>query len=112
MDRTVTPEQERRLSDVFQALNPSLEDEGFSGTVLRRIERRLWLRRIVLGTAAVVGSVVAVGPLFELATLLFEGLVAAATQWNDPAWLAQHQASVITLLAALALPGATRLLER
>ena len=112
MDRTATPEQERRLSELFQTLNPSLEDGGFSGTVLRRIKRRLWRRRIVLGTAAVVGGVLALGPLFELAILLSEGLVAAATRWNDPAWLAQNQALVITALAALALPGAIRLLER
>ena len=112
MDRTATPEEERRLSELFQTLNPPLPDEGFSGTVLRRVKRRLWLRRIVLGTAAVVGGVLALGPLFELAVMLSEGIVAAATRWNDPAWLAQNQALVITLLAALALPGAIRLLER
>ena len=112
MDRTVTPEEERRLPELFQTLNPPLADEGFSGAILRRIRQRLWLRRIVLGAAAAVGGVLALGPLFELAVALSEGLVVAATRWNDPAWLAQHQALVITALAALALPGAIRLLER
>ena len=112
MDRTVPVEEERRLSKLFQPLNPPLEDEGFSGTVLRRIRRRLWLRQIVLGTAAVVGCVLALGPLFELAVLLSEGLVTAATRWNDPAWLTQNQVLVIAALLVLAVPGAVRLLER
>lgn len=112
MDRTVAPEGERQLSELFQTLNPPLGDEGFSDTVLRRVRRRLWLRRVVLGTAAVVGGVLAVGPLFELATLLSEGLVTAATRWNDPAWLTQNQVLVIPALLVLAVPGAVRLLER
>ena len=72
----------------------------------------MWLRRIVLGTAAVVGGVFALGPLSEMAILLSEGLVVAATQWSDPNWLAQNRMLLITGLAALALPGAIRLLER
>lgn len=112
MDRQVTPEEERRLSELFQTLASPLEDEDFSGTVLRRIRRRLWLRRIVLGAAVVVGGALALGPLSELAILVSDGLVVATTHWNDPAWLAQNQALVITALLALALPGAIRLLER
>lgn len=112
MDRTATPEEERQLSELFQTLNPPVADEGFSDTVLRHIRRRLWLRRIVLWTAAVVGGVLALGPLFELAVLLSEGLVTAATRWNDPAWSAQNPALVITALLALVVPGAIRLLER
>ena len=112
MDKTATPEQERRLSELFQTLAPPLEDEGFTGIVLRRIGRRLWLRRIVLGTAVVVGGILALGPLSQLAVLLAEGLVVAATRWNDPAWLAQNQALLILGLLAVAWPGAMRLLER
>ncbi len=112
MDRTVTPEEEGRLSEFFQTLNSPLDEEGFSAIVLRRIKRRLWLRRIVLGTATVVGGVVALGPISELAVLLSEGLVVAATRWNDPAWSGQNPALVIALLSALAFPGAIRLLER
>lgn len=111
MDRTVTLEEERRLAEFFQTLNPPLADEGFSGIVLRRIRRRLWLRRIVLGAAAVAGGILAFGPLSDLAVLLSEGLVVAATQWNDPAWSAQNQPLLIAALTALALPGAIRLLE-
>ena len=112
MDRFVTREEERRLSELFRPLNPPLADEGFSRIVLRRIRRRRWLRSTVLGAAAVVGGVLAFGPIYELAVLLSEGLVVAATRWNDPDWAAQHQALAVTVLVALALPGAIRLLER
>ena len=112
MDRTVTREEERRLSELFRSLNPPLADEGFSGTVLRRIRRRRWLRGTVLGSAAIVGGALAFGPIYELAVLLSEGLVVAATQWNDPDWAAQHQALLTMVLLALGLPGAIRLLER
>ena len=112
MDRLVTPDEERHLSELLRPLNPALADEGFSRIVLRRIRRRRWLRGTVLGTAAVVGGVLAFGPACELSVLLSEGLVAAGTRWNDPTWMAQNQAFVITVLLALALPGTIRLLER
>ena len=112
MDRFATSDEERRLSALFRPLNPALADEGFSRIVLRRIRRRRWLRATVLGTAAVIGGVLAFGPVYELSVLLSEGLVVAATRWNDPTWVAQHQALVITVLLALALPGTIRLLER
>ena len=115
MDRTnrpLTTEEEGRLAEFFGTLAPPLEDEGFSATVLRRIRRRLRLRRLVVGTAVVVGGVLALGPLSELSVLLSESLVTVATNWNDPAWLAQNRMVLILALLAVASPGAIRLLER
>ena len=118
-DRPVTPEEEGRIAELFETLTPPLDDEGFSATVLRRIRRRVWLRRAVLGTAAVVGGVLALGPLSELSVLisavpvlLSDGLITVATSWNDPAWLAQNRMVLIMVLLAVASPGAIRLLER
>ena len=111
MSSPVTPGEEHRLSELFQTLNPPLRDEGFTGIVSRRIRRRLWLRRIVLGTAVLVGEILALGPVSELAVLLAEGLIEAATRWHDPAWLAQNQALLIVALLAVAWPGAMRLLD-
>ena len=119
LGRPITPEEEGRLSELFETLNPPLEDEGFSANVLRRIGRRVWLRRAVLGSAVVVGGVLALGPLSELSvlvsglpTLLFEGLTTVATSWNDPAWLAQNRIALILAVLAASVPGAIRLLER
>ena len=117
--RHLTPEEEGRLSEFFETLTPPLEDEGFSVIVLRRIRRRAWLRRVVLGTAVIVGGVLALGPLSELSVLLSglpallsEGLVTVATSWNDPAWLAQNRIALILAVLAASVPGAIRLLER
>ncbi|MDE0006031.1 MAG: hypothetical protein OXQ29_25345 [Rhodospirillaceae bacterium] len=122
MDRTnrpVTPEEEGRLSELFQALTPPVEDEGFSASVVRRIRRRAWLRRMVLGAAVVVGGVLAFGPLSELSVLLSgvpvllsDGLITVATSWNDPAWLAQNRLVLVMVVLAASIPGAIRLLDR
>ena len=119
LDRPVTPEEEVRLSELFEALTPPLDDGGFSASVSWRIRRRARLRHVVLGTAAVVGGVLALGPLSELSVLLSglpallsEGLVTVATSWNDPAWLAQNRVVLILAVLAASVPGAIRLLER
>ena len=119
LDRPLTPDEEGRLSELFETLTPPLEDEGFSADVLGRIRRRAWLRRAVLGTAVMVGGVLALGPLSELSVLLSglpallsEGLVTVATSWNDPAWLAQNRIALILAVLAASVPGAIRLLER
>ena len=118
-DRPVTPEEEGRLSELFEALTPPLDDKGFSANVVRRIRRRIWLRRVVLGTAVIVGGALALGPLSELSVLvsgvpvlLSDGLVTVATSWNDPAWLAQNRLVLIMVILAASIPGAIRLLDR
>ena len=119
LDRPMSPEEEGRLSELFEALTPPLEDDGFSALVVRRIRRRRWVRRAVLGTAAVVGGVLALGPLSELSVLLSgvpallsEGLITAATSWNDRAWLAQNRLILIMAVLAASMPAAIRLLDR
>lgn len=118
-DRPVTPEEEGRLSELFEAFTPPLQDEGFSALVVRRIRRRVWLRRVVLGTAVVVGGALALGPLSELSVLLSgvpvllsDGLITVATSWNDPAWLAQNRMILMLAILAVSMPGAIRLLDR
>ena len=118
-DRPVTAEEKTGLSELFETLTPPLEDEGFSALVVRRIGRRRRMRRAVLGTAVVVGGMLALGPLSELSVLLSEvpvllseGLISVATSWNDPAWLAQHRMILILTVLAASMPAAIRLLDR
>ena len=119
LDRPMSPEEEGRLSELFEALTPPLEDDGFSAIVVRRIRRRRWVRRAVLSTAALVGGALALGPLSELSVLLAElpvhlseVLVTVATSWNDPAWLTQNRLILIMAVLAASIPGAIRLLDR
>ena len=118
-DRPVTAEEEGRLSELFETLTSPLENEGFSALVLRRIGRRRRVRHAVLGTAVVVGGMLALCPLSELSVLisglpilLSEGLVTVATSWNDPAWLAQNRMVLILTVLAASMPAAIRLLDR
>ncbi len=112
MNSPVTPEEESRIAELFQTLNSPLADDGFTDNVVRRIRRRLWLRRIVLSAAILLGIILALGPLAELAVLLSEGLLVVATNWNDPTWLMQNQALLIVAVLCLAWPGILRLLEQ
>ncbi len=116
LDTRKIPDEERRLSELFDALAPPLEDQGFSVRVARRIRRRRWLRRAVLGAAVVVGGMLSLDPLVEVSVLVYEfsvqlseGLISSATSWNDPAWLAQNRLVLILAILAASLPGAIRL---
>lgn len=75
MAEKMTDAEDRRLASLF-ATEPLLDD-GFSEAIVRRVQRRLWLRRMVLPVAAVVGAVIAfkplvafVGALKDLASLI------------------------------------------
>ena len=43
-----------------------IADDGFSERVLRRIRRRLWVRRLTMPVALVLGVIIAVEPAVEL----------------------------------------------
>jgi predicted membrane-bound mannosyltransferase len=61
--------EDRLLEAMFAA--QSIADDGFSGRVVRRIRRRLWLRRLLLPAAILVGGAIALEPVTE-----FVGIVA------------------------------------
>jgi hypothetical protein len=45
-------------------------DDGFSVRVVSRVRRRMWVRRLSLPIAFVVGAAIAVNPLMQLANLV------------------------------------------
>lgn len=47
-----------------------IEDDGFSDRVVARVRRKVWVRRLALPTAFVVGLSIAVKPLLQFAELL------------------------------------------
>ena len=67
-------EQDRMLESLFASA--PIEDDGFSARVLGRIRRRIWLRRLALPVAVVVGALVSFKPLAGLVKAL-AGLSAA-----------------------------------
>jgi hypothetical protein len=56
---------EDRLLDSLFASSP-VADDGFSVAVVAKVKRRLWLRRLALPAAAVIGGSIAVKPLAGL----------------------------------------------
>ncbi len=61
--------EDRLLESMFAAEH--IADNGFSARVVGRIRRRLWLRRLLLPVATVVGGAIAFEPVTE-----FVGIVA------------------------------------
>jgi hypothetical protein len=60
---------EDRLLELLLAAEP-IEDAGFSDRVMGRIRRRVWLRRLALPVAILLGGVFAVRSLLQLGPVL------------------------------------------
>lgn len=61
---------DEQLTALFRA--DPIADDGFSDRITRRIRRRLWLRRLAVPVAAVIGGAIALNPLAAVVTLLIE----------------------------------------
>jgi len=68
MAEKIKDAEDRLLESLFES--PSLADDGFSTGVVRKIKRQLWIRRLTLPLAAMIGGVVAFKPLTSLATAI------------------------------------------
>jgi hypothetical protein len=60
--------EDLKLEALFRS--EPVPDDGFSATVESRVRRRLWVRRLSLPIAFVIGAVIAAKPLAQLATLV------------------------------------------
>ena len=70
MAERIKDEQDRLLESMF-ASDP-IADAGFSANIVGRIRRRIWLRRLILPVAVLIGAVVAFKPMASLAELVFK----------------------------------------
>ncbi len=61
MAERIKDAEDRLLEALFESA--SVADDGFSVTVVRKIKRRLWVRRLTLPTAAIIGGAIAFKPL-------------------------------------------------
>jgi hypothetical protein len=76
--------EDRLLESLFES--PPLADDGFSVEIVRKVNRKLWFRRLTLPVAAIVGGAIAFKPLTGLVTtfanlssLIPQDLVSGAT---------------------------------
>ncbi len=68
MAEKIKDAEDRLLESLFES--PPLADDGFSARVVRKVNRQLWVRRLTLPIAAVIGGVIAFKPLAGLVTAL------------------------------------------
>lgn len=110
--RDSLPEHEdRRLEMLFRPASRTLADAGFSAAVIRRVARRAWRRRLLLGVAGILGLAVAWQPAWQLAAIVGEGLAVLGTRWPDVAWLLQTPLAMAVGLLLVAGPGLLQWLE-
>ena len=68
MAERIKDAEDRLLESMFAS--PPVADDGFSARVVRKVNRRLWLRRLTLPTAAIIGGAIAIKPLSGLVAVL------------------------------------------
>ncbi len=68
MAERIKDAEDRLLESMFESV--PVADDGFSISIVRKLRRRLWLRRLTLPIAAAVGALFAVKPLAGLVTTL------------------------------------------
>ena len=61
MAERIKDEQDRLLESMFEST--PIADDGFSGQIVRRIRRKLWIRRVTLPLAVLLGLLVAFRPM-------------------------------------------------
>ena len=73
MAERMKDEQDRLLESMFESA--PIADDGFSEQIVRRVRRKLWVRRITLPLAVVLGLVVAFRPMAALVSGMYELLL-------------------------------------
>jgi hypothetical protein len=97
---------------VFSATNAELPTEPFTANVLRRVRRRVWIRRAVLGGACLIGVLSAFSPLRDLTVQSEIGLRTLMVQWRDASWYSQYGLTMVFLSIGVGWPILTRWLAR
>jgi hypothetical protein len=103
---------DREYFSTFASMNAPLPAEPFTADVVRRVRRRLWVRRAVLGAACAIGAPSAIGPVVQLWSQSEIGLRALLVQWHDVTWHSQYGLTMAFLSIGLAWPIFARWLSR
>ena len=68
MAERIKDAEDRLLESLFAS--GSINDDGFSDRIVRRIRRQMWIRRLTLPTAVLVGAAVALKPATQLLAVI------------------------------------------
>ena len=100
--------EDRLLESLFRAGH--IDDDGFSERVVRRIRRGIWLRRLALPVAMLIGGSIAAKPAAALLRTVADLLVAATDSVLEPALLPQVESLAFGVPMLQMLVFATMLL--
>ena len=74
MAEKLKDEADRKLESLFKT--EAVRDDGFSVQVINRVRRQIWVRRLAMPIAILLGVVIAAKPLMQLSRIVAD-LVAA-----------------------------------
>ena len=84
MAESIKDEEDRLLESMFESA--PIADDGFSASIVRRVRHRLWLRRLAVPLAVLIGGAIAIKPLAgfvmavaNLSALIPPELISSAT---------------------------------
>ncbi len=103
---------EDRLLESMFSLEP-IADEGFSERIVRRIRRRLWLRRLAVPVAVLLGAAIAVEPVVSL----FQAMTGLSSLMPDTlfhlpeGWIPQLQTVVLAGMLVVTAIFGLRMIE-
>lgn len=111
MAEKIKDAEDRLLESLFDS--EAVADDGFSVRVVSKVKRQLWLRRLMLPVAAVIGGAIAFKPLTGLVAALanLSSLIPEAAVSSAASSIPQLQTVVLgAILLAVGLLGA-RMIE-
>ena len=91
MTKDINSQQEFALQTMFGREIPPVADAGFSKTVLGRVRRRIWKRRVILLSATAIGLLIALPTATQLLLVLSNELVALVASAEESEALGQFQ---------------------
>ncbi len=103
MAERIKDAEDRMLESLFAA--EPVADDGFSEQVTRRINRQLWIRRLTLPLAAVIGGLIAFQPLVALLTSVSNVVATLPLDSVLPASIAVPQLQMVLLGGLLLAVG-------
>lgn len=111
MAEKIKDAEDRVLESLFAA--EPIVDNGFSDRIVRRINRQLWLRRVTLPVAALIGGLIAYKPFMSLIGMLGSFVSATNVDFLGPAQAALPQIQMIVMGGVLLVVGlvSMRLIE-
>ena len=99
----VKDSEDEALEALFRS--EPIVDDGFSRRVVARVRRRIWVRRLAVPVATVVGAAIAVPAIRDVAGVMADLGGLLPLEWLPLQAASLPQASAVLMAAAVAMAG-------